>query len=182
MDDEAKGNDDAGEGALDSILKPARGTLLRMPTMSSPMATRRASIHLSDLHSKLTPLGMEHIASNVDKWCDHVLTIGPEKLALNLVDKAVPAGLGVSASTYASAIKVFRDMLFEGVEHTDAELREVIMSQSKSVQLAEAVQLDELDFPVLGAGSRVLSKYHGGKKWYKGEITKVWPNGTYVNE
>ena len=141
-DDEAKGNDDAGEGALDSILKPARGTLLRMPTMSSPMATRRASIHLSDLHSKLAPLGMEHIASNVDKWCDHLLSIGPEELALNLVDKAVPVDLGASASAYASAIKVFRDMLFEGVEHTDAELRKIIMDQSKSKNEVEQTIVD----------------------------------------
>ena len=82
---EAKGADDQGN-AHD----------LRTCTMTSPARhPRRESVHLGGLSDKLAPFGMEHIAGNVDKWCEHLLTIGPAELALALVETAEPADLAL---------------------------------------------------------------------------------------
>jgi hypothetical protein len=89
---EAKGTDD-DIGAL------------RMPTMTSPLkGPRRASVHLSDLSSKLAPFGMEHIAGNVDKWCAHLLDIGPQELALSLVETVPPAEMALKVCWLRSAL------------------------------------------------------------------------------
>ena len=69
---------------------------LRTCTMTSPARhPRRESVHLGGLSDKLAPFGMEHIAGNVDKWCEHLLTIGPAELALALVETAEPADLAL---------------------------------------------------------------------------------------
>ena len=73
-----------------------QGNDLRTCTMTSPARhPRRESVHLGDLSGKLAPFGMEHIAGNVDKWCSHLLDIGPKVLALDLVMTAEPADLAL---------------------------------------------------------------------------------------